>query len=54
MFADDFTPEQNSINQNLFEDNQEMLAAEVGALCMAWGCWAVESEVLVCPSKRPS
>jgi hypothetical protein len=31
MFAEDFTPQQNKINQDLFEDNQEMLAAEVGA-----------------------
>lgn len=29
MFAEDFSEEQNNINQNLFEDNQEMLAAEV-------------------------
>ena len=30
LFAEDFTEEQNRINQGLFEDNQEMLAAEVG------------------------
>ena len=30
LFADDFSEEQNRINQNLFEDNQEMLAGEVG------------------------
>ncbi|KAI8463915.1 MAG: hypothetical protein J3K34DRAFT_474800 [Monoraphidium minutum] len=32
LFAEDFTPEQNAVNQNLFEDNQEMLAAEVERL----------------------
>ena len=32
MFAEDFTPEQSAVNQNLFEDNQEMLAAEVRGL----------------------
>ncbi|KIY94297.1 putative E3 ubiquitin-protein ligase ARI1 [Monoraphidium neglectum] len=32
MFAEDFTPQQNKINQDLFEDNQEMLAAEVERL----------------------
>lgn len=30
MFAEDFTEEQNAVNRNLFEDNQEMLAQEVG------------------------
>jgi ariadne-1 len=29
MYAEDFNEEQNKINQNLFEDAQEMLAAEV-------------------------
>jgi ariadne-1 len=32
MFAEDFSEEQNKINQGLFEDNQEMLAAEVERL----------------------
>jgi len=32
MFAEDFTEEQNKINQGLFEDHQEMLAAEVERL----------------------
>lgn len=31
LFAEDFSEEQNRTNQQLFEDNQEMLAAEVGA-----------------------
>ena len=30
MYAGEFTKEQNKINQDLFEDNQEMLATEVG------------------------
>jgi hypothetical protein len=31
MYAGEFTKEQNKINQDLFEDNQEMLATEVKA-----------------------
>ncbi len=29
---DDFTPEQNAVNQNLFEDQQQMLESEVERL----------------------
>jgi len=32
MYAGEFTKEQNKINQDLFEDNQEMLATEVERL----------------------
>ena len=32
MFADEVTPEQNKINQNLFEDNQEELERTVEQL----------------------
>eukprot|EP00775_Hariotina_reticulata_P013428 gene13428-13556_t len=32
MYADDFDEDQNKVNQNLFEDAQEMLAAEVERL----------------------
>jgi Ariadne domain len=29
MFGEEITPEQNAINQNLFEDQQQMMEAEV-------------------------
>ena len=32
MYSADFTPEQNSVNQQLFEDQQQTLEAEVERL----------------------
>lgn len=32
MFREEITPDQNAINQNLFEDQQQQLEAEVGSL----------------------
>lgn len=29
LYADEFDEDENKVNQNLFEDSQEMLAAEV-------------------------
>lgn len=31
MFREEITPDQNAINQNLFEDQQQQLEAEVGS-----------------------
>ena len=32
MFREEITPDQNAINQNLFEDQQQQLEVEVGSL----------------------
>jgi hypothetical protein len=37
LFASEFTVEQNTINQALFEDNQAMLAGEVGGSFLVGG-----------------
>lgn len=31
LYAEEFSEDENRVNQNLFEDSQEMLAGEVGA-----------------------
>jgi hypothetical protein len=47
MFREEITPEQNTINQNLFEDQQQQLEAEVGVLrghtyLPKFLCWGME------------
>jgi ariadne-1 len=32
LYAEEFSEDQNRVNQNLFEDSQEMLAGEVGVI----------------------
>lgn len=32
MFSEEITPQQNNLNQNLFEDQQQQLEGEVGKL----------------------
>jgi hypothetical protein len=45
LFADEFTEDENRVNQNLFEDSQEMLAGEVGAAVLYAWCRPVEQVV---------
>jgi ariadne-1 len=37
LFSGEFTPDENQVNQNLFEDSQEQLAVEVRVLTCTAG-----------------
>ena len=46
-FKGEVTPEQNELNQNLFEDQQQQLEAEVRLQCRVVLCWLLSLPVAV-------